>query len=162
MADITNEITSIRDFVAPHITGVKFHLQNMPEAYKAGELAIDFATGKGVSETGVSYRLDRTFQIVYFGTSGADCLRKMAPLEQQFNHAQMIHIKGTTRYLRIGSFSLSQSFKTETTGVHAIIGMLEVNLRELRPQPDSEKIENVIVDVIDTETQAPCNKNLKE
>lgn len=133
----------------------------MPKTYKVGAITIDFADGKSVSETGVSYRLDRTLQIVYFGASGADCLRKGQILEREFNNAQTIQLKGTARYLRIGSFSLSRPFETETTGVFAIIGMLEVNVRELRTQPTYDKMENIYFDVNGTPTQAPCNKNLK-
>ena len=47
------------------------------------------------------------------------------------------------RYLRVASFSLSSAFKTETTGVFAIIGMLEIKVREARTQQHYDKIEKV-------------------
>ncbi|MEH6943720.1 hypothetical protein [Bacillus sp. JJ722] len=86
----------------------------------------------------------------------------MTKVEQTMNNSHQIPINGTARYLRIESFSLSKPFKTETQGVHAIIGMLEVSLRVLRPQPTYEKIENVYFDVNQEFTQSQCNKNLKE
>lgn len=111
----------------------------MPTTYVANELAIEYVNGLSESETGYHYRIDRTFQLVYFGTSALDCVMKVAPVERLFNNARTIPLKGTTRYLRIGSFSLSQAFKTES-GVYAIIGMLAVSLREARDQPTYTKI----------------------
>lgn len=141
MADIKTEVQSIRDFVAPELPGAAFKLQNMPDTYKAGELVIELVGSKTETETGYHYRLDRTFQLVYFGTSKLDCLTKMQAVERKINDKQMIPLG--TRYLRIGSFSLSQSFKTETTGVYAVIGILEAETREARTQEVFTKIQDV-------------------
>ena len=135
------EVQSIRDFVAPELLGATFKLQNMPDTYKAGELAIELVGSKPESETGFHYRLDRTFQLVYFGANKLDCLTKMQAVERKINDKQMIPLG--TRYLRIGSFSLSQSFKTETTGVYAVIGMLEAEIREARTQGVVNKVTGV-------------------
>ncbi|MBT2714737.1 hypothetical protein [Bacillus sp. ISL-57] len=146
MADIKTEIQSIRDFVAPELPGATFKLQNMPDTYKVAELAIELVRSTTNTETASSYRIDQTYQLVYFGTSQLDCLTKMQAVERQMNDKQIIPLGSTARYIRIGSFSLSQSFKTETTGVYAVIGMLEAELRESRTQETYEPINNLETD----------------
>ncbi|MED3832932.1 hypothetical protein [Peribacillus frigoritolerans] len=143
MADIKTEIQSIRDFVAPELPGATFKLQNMPDTYKAAELAIELVRSTTNTETASSYRIAQTYQLVYFGTSKLDCLAKMQAVERKLNDQLIIPLGSTARYMRIGSFSLSQSFKTETSGVYAVIGMLETEIRESRTQETYEPINNL-------------------
>lgn len=143
MADIKTEVQSIRDFVSTELPNTKFYLQNMPDKFSINELAIELVNSKAETETAYHYRLDRTYQIVYFGSNKLDCLSKMQAVERKINDQQLIELQGKARYLRIGSFSLSQSFKTETTGVYAVIGMLEAELREARTQEVFTKIQSV-------------------
>lgn len=133
MTDIKNEVQSIRDYVGPALAGVKFHLQSMPTKYAANELSIRFAGSSTESETGFHYRLDRIYQLVYFGASELDCLAKMQVLEEKFNIDQVIPLKGSERHLRLEPFSISAPFKTESN-VYSIIGILNASLREARPQ----------------------------
>jgi len=145
VADIKTEIQSIRDFVAPELPGATFKLQNMPDKYKKNELSIKLGPSRSETETAFHYRLDRTYQIVYFGASELDCLTKMQAVERKLNDKQMIPLGSTARYMRIGSFSLSESFKTQTTGVYAVIGMLEAEIRETRTQIAYEPVNNLEV-----------------
>ncbi|WP_019241512.1 MULTISPECIES: hypothetical protein [Bacillus] len=147
MADIKNEIESVREFLHAIFPTVSFKLQNIPEQYAKNTLTIDFVTSKSATETNASYRLDHTIQLVYFSDSSLDCITKMAQIEHKINDEQLIQIRGTSRYLRIGSFSWSKPFKTDTTGVFAVIGMLEVSLREMRTQEVYEKIQAVNTDL---------------
>ena len=142
MADIKNEVQSIRDYVGPVLAGVKFHLQSMPTTYAANELSIRFAGSSTASETGYHYRLDRIYQLVYFGASELDCLAKMQTLEQKFNNDQLIPLKGSERHMRLEPFSISAPFKTESN-IYAIIGMLNASLREARTQEVYPPIINV-------------------
>lgn len=137
------EIQSLADFVEMELIGVRFHLQHMPENYDNHELAIELVSSRPTTETAFHYRLNRTYQLVYFGTNKLDCMSKMQVLERKFNDKQLIPLGQTGRYLRIASFSLSQAFKTDTTGVFAVIGMLEAELREARTQEKYEKINAV-------------------
>ena len=142
MADIKNEVQSIRDYVGPALAGVKFHLQSMPTTYAANELSIRFAGSSTESETGYHYRLDRIYQLVYFGASELDCLAKMQTLEQKFNNDQVIPLKGSECHMRLEPFSISAPFKTESN-IYAIIGMLNASLREARTQEVYPPIINV-------------------
>lgn len=147
MGDLQLEIQSIADFVEPEVPNIEFHLQHMPETYETNEISIELVQSKPATETAYHYRINRTFQLVYFGTSKLDCMTKMQIIERKLYDKQLIPLGQTGRYLRIASFSLSQSFKTETTGVFAIIGMLEAEIREARTQVIHEKI-----NVVDTST----------
>ena len=133
MADIVTEIESLRDFVVDTTLYSRIWMQTMSAKYTAGELSIRFTGGGTASETGYHYRLDREYQFVYFGTSELDCIRKGTALQRKLNSKHAIQLKGSERYIRVGPFSLSQPFKTEGGEVFAIIGMLQAELREVRP-----------------------------
>lgn len=144
MADIKNEIDSLAAYVESKLVGIEC-INHMPSNYEINRAVIRFISSGSVLETSYHYRIDRTFQIVYFGKTELDCLTKMNELERHMNNDQVIPLIGTsqeTRYLRIGSFSLSQAFKTEG-GVFAIVGVLNASLRETRPEDQSEKINHV-------------------
>lgn len=132
MADIAIEVESLRDFVADPTLYSRVWMQTMPAKYTAGELSIRYQGGNTASETGYHYRLDREYQLVYFGTSERDCIIKGSALERKFNSKHVIQLKGSERYIRVGPFSLSQPFKTEGGEVFAIIGMLQAEVREAR------------------------------
>ncbi|MDQ0154912.1 hypothetical protein [Robertmurraya andreesenii] len=139
MASITNEIESIAEVVEPLFPGANVYYQRIPAEPKMNELSIRFIAGGSSSETNYHYRLDHDFQIVYFGRNEFDCLTKFEALERKLNDGFLIPIKGSLRYMRIGSFSFSQPFKTEG-GANAILGVLNVEVREARTQQQYEKI----------------------
>ncbi len=144
MADIKNEVQSIREVVGHVLPDVKYNLMHMPAEYKADTMSIEYAGGKPAeSETGYHYRIDRLYQIIYLGKNALDCVEKMGKVERLFNNEMVIPLKNVEgRYLRIDSFSLSRPFKTES-GVYAIIGMLSAHFREARSQSIYPKIGKV-------------------
>lgn len=142
MASIPNEIESIFTYVEDLFFGATVSYQKIPAELKPNLITLGYATGNSTTETGASYRLERDYQFVYFDSSELKCLDKGDALQRKLNNALVIPILGSTRYLRVGSFSLSQPFKTES-GMYAIIGMLSVELREERDQPTYEKIKQV-------------------
>lgn len=144
MADIKNEIDSLADYLEAKLVGVKC-LNHMPAKYIPRQAVIQLQSSGNNLETGLHYRLERRFQIVYFGEKEIDCITNMNLLEQQLNNDMVVPLRGATeetRYLRIGSFSLSQPFKTEG-GVFAIVGVLNATVREKRPQIQYDKINSV-------------------
>lgn len=142
MASITNEIESISAVVEPLFPGASVYYQQIPPEPQANELALRFIASDSTTETNYHYRLDHDYQIVYFGRNEFECLTKFEALERKMNDGFLIPIKDSTRYMRIGSFSFSQPFKTES-GATAIIGVLSVSVREARSQQEFEKIMQV-------------------
>jgi hypothetical protein len=143
VASITNEIESIAAFVEPVLTGATVYKQRVPVQPVANEVSIRYLTGDSESETNYHYRLDRDYQIIYFAQNEFACLQKFEALEQKLNDVFVIPINGSMRYLRVGSFSFSQPFKTEGGTVFAMIGVLRVSVREARTQEQYEKIMNI-------------------
>lgn len=146
MADIKNEIDSISDYISQKLQNVKC-IKKTPKEYKASEMLVRFQSSKPETETNFHYRLDRTYQLVYFGKNESDCITQFSGLEQEFNNDMLIPLRGAdvrTRYISIGSFSLSRPFETEN-GTFAIMGYLEAGLRESRPQKQYEKMNDLTV-----------------
>ncbi|MCK1985169.1 MULTISPECIES: hypothetical protein [Peribacillus] len=143
MIDIKNEVDSLADYISDNLSEVKI-LKKSPIKYNSGDLLIRFVKGSTESETGFHYRLDHSFQIVYYGASDLDCISKMGQVQHFFGDKVSIPLEGDeSRYLGIESFSLSQAFQTETTGIYAIIGIVEVSIRQARSYEQATKIQNV-------------------
>lgn len=149
MASIINEVESLSTYVEPLFPGAKVYYQEVPVEPKANELAIRYLTSTNATETGYHYRLDRTYQVIYFAKNEFACLQAFEALERAINNTLIIPLKNSDRYLRLESFSFSQPFKTEAGTVTAILGVLTANLREARTQETYEKINNVDATVND-------------
>lgn len=143
--NVIKEIESLAEFVKT-LNFTRIHKQTTPSKYKPNELVIKFIDGDSTSETGYHYRLDREYQIVYFGDSEKACIEVASNLEQQFNNAEVIKLVDSTRHLRIGSFSMSQPFRTENKEVYAFIGVLQANVRQARTFGTSPKMEVIEIE----------------
>ncbi|MDH5159822.1 hypothetical protein [Heyndrickxia oleronia] len=161
MASILNEIDSIFTYVEDLFPGAKIRYQEVPPVLEPNMVTLRYASGDMTTETTFHYRLDRDYQFIYFDNTELKCLDKGDALARKLNNALVIPIKGSKRYLRVGSFSLSQPFKTES-GVYAIIGMLSAELREARDQEHWDKIEHVYAEIRSeigiTITKSNCHK----
>lgn len=145
MASIANEIESIAEFIESEFTSASIHYQRVPTEPKANDLSIRYLMGDTETETNYHYRLDRTYQIVYFAQNELACLTKFDALQRKLNNTFVIPIKDSSRHLRIESFNFSQPFKTEGGTIIGILGVLSVNVREARTQQTHEKINQVTV-----------------
>ncbi|MFY2158066.1 hypothetical protein ACOSZF_20870 [Cytobacillus firmus] len=142
MASIMNEIESLSAFIEPLFPGADVNFLDVPVEPKEHELVLNYLTSSNANETGYHYRLDRTYQVIYFAEKKSLCLQKFEVLERAVNNTLVIPLKDSDRFLRLESFSFSQPFKTES-GRMAIIGVLTAHLREARTQVTYEKINTV-------------------
>lgn len=147
MVDIATEVESLRDYVADPSAYSRIWMQHLPLKYTAGELSIRYMGDTSESETGYHYRLDRQYQFVYFGATELDCIRKVSALQRKLNSTHVIPLKDSSRYLRNGSFSMSQPFKTEGGEVYAIIGVLQAEMREAREFVQAPKMHEINVGI---------------
>lgn len=143
MASLIKEVESIAAYIESLFPTADIHYQQVPIEPAADTLVIRYIDTQSTSESGFHYRLDRTFQIVYFAKNDFVCMQQTESLESKLNSGLVIPILGSDRFLRLESFNLSQPFKTESGTVSAIIGVLSANLREAREQPKYPKIMNV-------------------
>ncbi|QIG62527.1 hypothetical protein [Sporosarcina phage Lietuvens] len=149
MAEITDEITALRDLVAD-VGFTKIRLAHLPDKYTAGELSIRYQGDDVTSETGYHYRLDREYQFVFFGTSERDVISYASKVQRRLNSVFKLKI-GTadeSGYMTLGSFSCSQPFKAEdNVSIYGIIGVLQAEVREARYFTQSPKISGIETDV---------------
>jgi hypothetical protein len=146
VASIANEIESIYEYIAPVMSGSREWFQNVPATPNANEYVIRYLLSEQTTETAAHYRLNRDYQIIYFAANEFACITKGDVIAHQLNNTDVIPLKGSDRYMRVGSFSFSQPFKTES-GMYAIIGILQLELREARPQATETKIASVNADL---------------
>lgn len=148
MANIEKEVEGLRDYVAD-LQFARIWMQYLPAKYTADELAIRYQGSDPTDETGYHYRLDRTYQLVYFGVSERDCITRVSTLERKFNNTRYIEIKDSANKLSVGSLSFSQPFKTEGGEVFAVIGILTGAIRQARDFEQSPKLEEIITEIQD-------------
>lgn len=115
----------------------------MPAKPAPGTYGIRLFNTAATDETAYHYRVDRTFQIIYFGASPTDVLQKIDALGDALYGVRVLPIdKDSNRYLRIGSFSYTQLFQTEND-LYARIGVLDCTVRKARTQPEYQKIMHI-------------------
>lgn len=142
MSDITVEIESLRDYVIdPKYS--RIWMQSLPDKFTASELAIRFVGDESTSETGYHYRMDRDYQFIYFGKSERECITVASGLQRRINNTDVIKLKGSDRYMRIGQLSVSQPFKTEDGNVFAVIGILPAVVRQAREYEQYPKMSEI-------------------
>lgn len=127
MADIAKEVESLRDFVTD-LNFARIWMQHLPEKYTAGELSIRYIGDTSASETGYHRRYNRDYQFVYFAANELACIQKASELQRKLENEHKLRIKDSEDYLTLGSFSISQPFKTEGTAVFAFIGVLQAQV----------------------------------
>lgn len=143
--NIVKEIDSLAEYVK-NLNFARIHKQAIPSKYKHNELSIRFIDGESTSETGYHYRLDREYQFVYFGESEKSCIEIASKLERKFNDVEVLRLLDSTRHLRIGSFSMSPTFRTENKEVFAFIGVLKANVRQARTFEEAPKMEVIEIE----------------
>jgi len=148
VADIVKEVETLSEYIAGVTTFNRIWKQYLPPKYTANELSIRYLGDTSTAETSYHLRLDREYQFIYFGTSELDCIQKIALIQRKLKSKDAIQMKGSPRYMRIGSFSMSQPFMTEGSTVYAVIGVLQAQVREARDFVDAPKMANVTADII--------------
>lgn len=162
MADIAVEIESLRDFLIDPLLYSRIWMQNLPAKYTPGELSIRYINDDTTSETNYHYRINREYQIIYFGASELDCIRKVSALQRKLNSVLAIKLKGSERHISLGSLSVSSPFKTEDGTVYASIGILPAVIREMRSQgEDPGKIGGVIVELTPNTPKPPTTDDVE-
>ena len=138
---------ALRDFVKDTAEYSRIWLQTIPEKYVAGEMIIRYVGDTSVDETGYHYRLDRDYQIVYFGDSELDCLQKASAIQRKVNNHKQVRLEDSGRYMTLESFSFSQPTKAEGGDVYFIIGILQARVRQARDFSQEEKMWEINIDV---------------
>ena len=145
MADIIAEINTIGDLLGG-VGASRFYKQNLPATYVANTIGIRWQGDNSESETGFHYRVDRLYQVIYFGSNEVNCLGLATKLTAALAQNTKAKIRDSSGFITLGSFALSAPFKTETDGVYAIIGILPVSVRVPREFEKAPKMAEVTVE----------------
>lgn len=143
-ASIPLEVQTIAEYVSPFFEEVKG--QSLPKVYKPGLCVVQWEGNDNVeSETGAVDRYDRVFNILSFAKNEFESLQQIDTLEKHFTNIHSLQIKGSSRYMRIGSFLPSRPFLTEDKTVYASIGKLHAQVRQMAVQEVHPPIGGVII-----------------
>lgn len=139
---LVNDLVSVESFVKATFPTARTEKQTPPKKPSANLFVIRFLNDGRESETAAHFRIDREFQLIYYGSKSEDALTKMDALSKALYQRQVIPINGTLRYLRVKSFAYSQPFETEND-LYACVGILAIERREARDTETYAKIMNV-------------------
>ncbi|WP_232696176.1 hypothetical protein [Brevibacillus daliensis] len=142
MASLIKEIEAVGAIVRQAIPNAIVKYQHIPEEPGKDMCVVQYISGGNESETAYHYRIDRTFRIVWFGTSEVDCIRKLEIMERTFGNTLQFKADGYRVITK--SFGASQPFQT-TGGAFAILATLQAELRQARPQETYEKMQKISV-----------------
>lgn len=133
---LIDEIVAIEAFIKTKYPAAKYEKQTVPEKPANDTFVIRFLDDDREKETGVHYRIDREYQVIYFALTPQAILPVMDALSKHVYQTDSIG------NFRVESFAYSQPFKMES-GIHACIGILTGDVREVIPQKSWPKINNV-------------------
>lgn len=137
------ELNSVKSFIELVKPKAKVVKQNIPLNPSANMFVVRFQRDNRVTETLAHTRVDREYQVIYYGKDTADVLDTMDTLSRSFMDKDiMIPIENSMRYIRVNYFTFSQPVKTEDN-VDAIVGVLSTTVREARTQEQYDKIMHV-------------------
>ena len=144
MADIIKEIDTISDLLAT-VGVTRFYKQDLPLNYVANTIGIRWQGDSDSDFTQAAYEISRPYQVIYFGNSEVDCLNKSKLISASLRDhlKKKVKLRGSNDFITFESFSMSPTFKTETDGVYAVVGVLSVSMLEAYTQPTYEKMQEI-------------------
>lgn len=140
---VVNELNSIYDMLKGAYPTAGIERQDVPEVPVANTFVVRLQNNDTQTETRATYRNDREYQLIFFGSSSVDVLTKVDELSRLFNNGKFaIPIRESLRYIRVKAFSFTTPFKS-ASGVNAVIGVVQTETREARDFESYEKIMSV-------------------
>ncbi|MFD2702786.1 hypothetical protein ACFSVM_20305 [Paenibacillus shunpengii] len=133
---LLDEIVAIEAFIKAKYPAAKYEKQTVPDKPAHDTFVIRFLDDDREKETGVHYRIDREYQVIYFAQTPQAILPVMDAL------SKYVYSTDSIGPYRVESFAYSQPFKMES-GMHACIGILTGNVREAIPQKSWQKINHI-------------------
>lgn len=148
MADIIDEINTIGDLLAS-IGVTRFYKQDLPKTYVANTIGIRWQGDTDIGRTADFYEIDRTYQVIYFGSNNVDCLNKTKLMRNLLSEyvGKKVKMRDSDEYMTFESFVMTAPFKTETDGVCAVSGVLNVTVREAHKRPTFVKMGELSTDI---------------
>lgn len=147
MADIIAEINTIGDVISPSSEFTRLYKQEFPEKYVANTVGIRWQGDDDSDYTQAAFAINRIYQVVYFGNTEVDCLRKINLIRSAITGARKLQIRESDEFISFDSFNFTPPFKTDTDGVYAVSSVLTTTVREAFPQTEYEKMAEINADI---------------
>lgn len=142
-ASIEVEIETIADYIRPLFETV-WH-QYLPKQYKPKTCSVRYMPSEQFSASPGHSRIERSYQLVIFGVNELEVIRQIDQLQQSVTNIEALQLKGSSRYMRIGSFLSSEPFLTEDKEVYAAICVLHAEVRIAKKPVESPTIGGIII-----------------
>jgi hypothetical protein len=139
---IVNDLISVEKYVKALFPTAATYKQTIPLVPVPNTFVVRFLTGSPESETAYHFRVDRDYQLIYFGATELDVLTKVGAVESALFQRKLIPIDGSLRYIRVENVASSAPFRTDNELFAAII-VLSTEVRQARDQAEYVKIANV-------------------
>ncbi|UKS30155.1 hypothetical protein LOZ80_14930 [Paenibacillus sp. HWE-109] len=134
---LINDITSIDAFIAQKFPSAHMFKQTAPLKPDANTFVTQLQNDRRTTETNVSWRTEREYQIVYFGASAQDVLAKMDELSSAIYSVKVID------KIYADSFAYGMPFKS-AEGVYASVGILTAITREMKSMAAYENADKIM------------------
>jgi hypothetical protein len=135
---LINDIESIDAFIAQKFPTAQTHKQTAPLKTVANTFVTLLQNNRAQTETNVSWRNEREYQIVYFGVNAQDVLAKMDALSTALYSAKAIG------KIYVDSFAYGMPFKSAAEDVYVSIGVLTATTREMKSMDAYENTEKIM------------------
>lgn len=143
---IKNEITTLRNRISAVLPELTFKLQQDLKAPTKDVCAIKrMETAFGDELTSKVYSNKYTYRFVIYASSELTAQGYVEKIGSLFANHKKIPIEQEPAWLALGSFSCSESFETDTSGVFAVIGMINAHRYEVKTQEDAKKLQQLYI-----------------
>ena len=136
---IFNDLESVEEWIKLIFPSVQTHLQIAPTTLSAGIMVIGLQNDNRTNETPFSFRVERVYQLTYYGASLEEMLTTMDSLSQASYQTLNIPIQSSLRHMRVKSFSISQP-ALQDGGLYGCTAVMATEVREAREQEAVQKI----------------------
>lgn len=136
---LISDIVSIDAYIAQKFPTAATFRQTAPLKAAPNTFAIRFQNNVSATETATSWRIEREYQVVYYGGAKAvDTLAVMDALSTALYSDKVI------AKIRVESFAYSQPFKAADSDNYVCIGILRAVTREMRSMTEYEATDKIL------------------
>jgi hypothetical protein len=147
--DISNELESVVVYIQSLFPTARVERQNVPDETHPNLFVVRFLYEDRITETRVSMRIERDWEIIYFGEDTLDVFNTMSKLSKSaLDYRIVIPIKDSLRYMRVNNYAISEPFETKSDKnseweLNGIAGTMMTETREARTMEAFNQIMNV-------------------
>jgi hypothetical protein len=142
---LLDELETFVDYFSVEFPEISIERQNIPADPAVKTLFIRFSRTDSTPDTAATFLNSRMWELIYYGDSTLDVLDVMERIKSSLHDQSLaLQVKNSDNYIRVRYFNFSAPFVDENNR-SAIIGVMRADTREVKPQIDSGKINEVTI-----------------